>query len=466
MLSPKFSKIIILTTIVVLITVAGFFIVQNIKNKEKEKLNLERTTKETSVSKPWIEVISAQTAKKNSETGEFLTELETGDELEPGETIKTNENGLAIIHFPDGSMARMEENSSLVIEESSFNEETESLKVRIKLKLGRVWCRVIQLVTTDSFWEVKTSNVVATVRGTAFGIETSEKKSSILVDDGKVEAEAFDSAINKKIEGTKTILEKNKIIEVKKEKIKELKAKPTELAVKEIPQEILLEKWVTRNKEADVRFDEKIQKLEQKGMERKEIKIEIKKEFYEKIEKRRKQRQAEGTEGRGAEKQGIIKPELELKTDEQPIEQRIENKKTEGAEGRGVDGVPSSEPSQKPIAEETAAKPKSLAIIISQINVILSEGDVLNLKAILTMTNGAKKEVTQECEWKVLGKIGIMKAPGIFVAKLDPSISELGQAPGQIVCVWSDPKTLETFLGSAPIIKVQAKVEENFETRG
>ena len=185
-------------------------------------------------------------------------------------------------------------------------------------------------------------------------------------------------------------------------------------------------------------------------MERKEIRIEIKKEFYDKIEKRREEKQAE--------KQGTIKPELESKTKLENelslIEQKIKDKKIE------------AQSVQKPLTEETTAKPKSLAIIMSQINIVLSEDDVLNLKAILTMTDGAKKEVTQECEWKVLGKIGFIKAPGDFVAKLDSSISELGQAPGQIICVWTDPKTFETFLGSAPIIKVQTKIEENFETRG
>jgi len=450
MLSSKFLKIVILMALIVLIAVAGFFVVQDFKNKEKNKFNLEQAEEEALASRPWIEVISSQTIKKNSETKEVLMELKTGDELEYGETIETNESGLAIIHFSDGSVLRMEENSSLIIEEGSFDEKTESLKVRIALKLGRVWSRVVRLVGADSYWEIKTSNVVATVRGTAFGIEHFENVSSIFVDEGKVEADAFDFIANKKIEGTKTILEKNKTIEVKKEKIKELKVKPTELVVKEIPREILSGKWVARNKEADARFNEKIQKLEEKGLERKEIRIEIKKEFYDKIEKRREEKQAE--------KQGTIKPELESKTKLENelslIEQKIKDKKIE------------AQSVQKPLTEETTAKPKSLAIIMSQINIVLTEDDVLNLKAILTMTDGAKKEVTQECEWKVLGKIGFIKAPGAFVAKLDSSISELGQAPGQIVCVWTDPKTFETFLGSAPIIKVQTKIEENFETRG
>ncbi|MBU2578976.1 FecR family protein [Patescibacteria group bacterium] len=459
----KILKIIALFGLVVLIAGAGFFVVQDIKNKEKEKINLEQLIKEQALApKPWLEVISSQAIKKNSETGEFLMELKTGDELSQGETIETNEAGLAIIHFPDGSVARLEENSSLVIEESSFDEKSESLKVRIKLKLGRVWCRVIQLVTADSFWEVKTSNVVATVRGTSFGIEHSEKGSSVIVDEGKVEGEAFDSDTNKKIEGTKTILEKNKIIEIKKEKIKELKIKPEKLVVKEIPREILLEKWIERNKQADIKFNENIKKLEDRGLEIMEIKKELEKEFKEKIEEIRKQRQEE--------KQRIIKlkpeletqPKIEQEKDQLKTEQKIEDKKIEGQ----TDNLLPDEIIQKQEIGGTEIKPKNLVIIMPKTSAILIENDILNLKAILTMTDGVKKDVTEECQWKVLGKIGIIKAPGVFVAKLDSSISELGQAPGQIVCTWSDPKTNEAFLGSSPVINVKAKTESDFEIRG
>jgi len=464
MLKIKFLKIIILFSLIVLIAGAGFFVVQNIKNKDKEKFNLEQQAREQALApKPWLEVISSQTIKKNSETGEFLMELKTGDELAQGETIETNKTGLAIIHFPDGSVARLEENSSIVIEQSSFDEKSESLKVRIKLKLGRVWCRVIQLVTADSFWEVKTSNVVATVRGTAFGIEHSEKSSFIIVDDGKVEGEAFDIEANKKIKGTKTILEKNKIIEIKKEKIKELKARPTKLDVKKIPREILAEKWVVRNKEADVHFNENIKKLEEKGLEIMEIKRELEKEFKEKIKKIKEQRQAE------TEKQGIIKPKPDLETqlkietekDQLKTEQKIEDKKIETQ----TDKLLPNEIIQKQKAEGTLIGAKSLAVIMPK-SVVLIEDNMINLKAILTITDGSKKDVTEECQWKVLGKIGIIKAPGVFVAKLDSSISELGQANGQIVCVWTDLKTSEAFLGSSPIINVKAKTESDFEIRG
>jgi hypothetical protein len=438
MIVPKFLKIIILLGLIVLIVVAGFFIIQNLKNTENKKFNLEQKAGEESAApKPWIEVISSQTTKKDSETGESLMELKTGDELEQGETIETNKSGLAIIHFPDGSVARLEENSSLIIEQSSFDEKSETLKVRIKLKLGRVWSRVIQLVTADSFWEVKTSNVVATVRGTAFGTEHSEKKSLIIVMQGKVEAEAFDVETNKKIEGTKTILEKDKTIEIKKEKIKELKANPTELVVKKISQEVLTEKWIERNKEADSRFNEKIKKLEEKRLERKEIKEELKKEFYDKIKERQEQRQE------------IIKPEAEPEIE--PKIEPIEPKKD-----------------QLKIEQSIEIRPKNLEIIMPQMSavLVLIEDDILNLKAILTMTDGSKKEVTQECQWNVLGNIGIMKAPGVFAAKLDSSISELGKAPGQIICVWTDSKTNEAFLGSSPIINIKAKIEINFETQG
>jgi len=110
--------------------------------------------------------------------------------------------------------------------------------------------------------------------------------------------------------------------------------------------------------------------------------------------------------------------------------------------------------------------PKKIEIIMSEKTNNFIEGDVLDLKAILIMTDGSKKDITKECKWQVLGKIGNMEGSGFFRAKLDASISELGQAAGQIICSFIDSKTGQTFLGSTPIIKVEAKIEEDFETRG
>jgi len=112
------------------------------------------------------------------------------------------------------------------------------------------------------------------------------------------------------------------------------------------------------------------------------------------------------------------------------------------------------------------AYPKSIKIIMPTTNTMLVEGDVLALKSILLMSDGTKKDITKQCNWSVLGKIGIIESPGFFKAKLDASIAELGKAPGQVICSWTNIKTNEEFLSSTPIINVKAKVEVNLEKRG
>lgn len=445
----------LLIGLAILIIVGGFFLFQNFVKKQIEQkgpISKELKTEQTFSVKPWIEVVSGKVNKKDQKTEKILSELKTGDEIEQGDFIETDKQGLAIIYFPDGSVARMEQNTSLIIDQAEFNKESNSLKAKIKIKIGRVWSRIIQIVGADSFWEVKTSNVVATVRGTAFGVEHTNQKSLILVDKGEVETEAFDVETNEKIQGTKTILKKDKVLEIKKEEIKELRKKPRELIVKAISKEILKEEWIKRNKESDIRYIEKIEELKEKGLEREEIGKELKKEIIEKFEEeKRKNQEIKETinpEQNDSEIKKLIEPEKliePLKDDETElkIKESIELPK-----------------------ETLEVIPKKLEIVMFEKINELFEGDKLNLKAVLIMSDGSKKDITKECKWQVLGEIGNMEAPGLFKAKLDISIVELGQSPGRIICSFIDAKTKKAFLGSTPIINIKVKAEMDFETRG
>ena len=61
------------------------------------------------------------------------------------------------------------------MEAGDFEEKTNKLNVRLNLLWGRVWSKVITVLTPESAWEVKTTSAVAVVRGTAFGVEYIEE---------------------------------------------------------------------------------------------------------------------------------------------------------------------------------------------------------------------------------------------------------------------------------------------------
>ncbi|MBU1247038.1 hypothetical protein KJ973_01195, partial [Patescibacteria group bacterium] len=148
-----------------------------------------------------------------------------------------------------------------------------------------------------------------------------------------------------------------------------------------------------------------------------------------------------------------------------------------------LEPIPKPAPEPTPIIEKTLIKPepvelikkeeiklevqpKGIKIIMPTTNKMLVEDDILILKAILLMSDGTRKDITKQCNWSVLGEIGVIESPGFFKAKLVASIAELGKVPGQVICSWTDFKTNEEFLSTTPIINVKAKVEFDPETRG
>lgn len=88
--------------------------------------------------------------------------------IEQGWSIKTNESGLAVVRFYHQGETRLDRNSEMVITQAISDPKQ---KVEVTLNAGRVWSRVLRLLDIDSSYKVRTSEVVAMVRGTAFGVE-------------------------------------------------------------------------------------------------------------------------------------------------------------------------------------------------------------------------------------------------------------------------------------------------------
>jgi hypothetical protein len=403
------------------------------------------------ITKPWIEVAKPAVYELKPD-GAKIRELQTGDELNPGNIVETNNGAMANIHFPDGSVARLEEKTKLVLDEALFEHQTEKLTVRINLLIGRVWSKIIALATPDSLWEVKTANAVATVRGTAFGVGFSEGRSQIMGSQNEIKAAAVDPKTKELIKGTERAVLPDKLFEVETEDIPALKINPQLAVVKVVSKEMAKEDFFQRNKENDAVIDQKLEKLEKAGLPEKEVRQEFRKEIFEEFKEKIEERRMEIEKIESAAEQDKIQltPETDLK-----IAPKEDSKP---AAEPGSELAPTLQSPTETI-KEAVKEPVSLAVVTKNTLSAIIEEDIIAFEAIVTMSDGSKVNVTASAKWQVLGQIGQIDRNGVFTAKLAPEIAEAGEASGAVVATWVDSATGEVFLGKSQIFKVGAKFE-------
>lgn len=461
--------LIIIVGLIIVVLYLSFFLKQ-----EKEI----QSVKKDIIAKTWIEVLRPGVFELEKENETEIRQLQTGDELISASLIASDDNGLANIYLPDGSVVRLNSATKIVLEETNFDEQSEKLVVRIKLLTGRVWSKILELVTADSLWEVKTSNSISVVRGTSFGVEYLDGKTTIIGSENKVSVFAIDPKTKEIIKDREVVISPDKFIEIRDEMIEDIK-KDKEfltLSTKDISKEILEYDWIKRAKEADDQFNKKIDKLQQNDFKDKELRRKFRQQiseiiFEKKIEK------GEKIEGERIEEKRIKGEKIE-DGKEETIPPKV--KLMPGGKEK-ISPTSSSEGFKKPIQEKTdqnqtiektenylslAPKPKALVIeTASPLNQVV-EGDRVFLKAILIMDDNSRRDITNIATWQVLGSIGRMEKPGIFLAELDPVSAELsGGSVGSIIAVWEDPQNNKNLLyGKTPIFNVSLKVIDDVET--
>lgn len=133
------------------------------------------------VSKPSVEVKRRNAAD--------WTKVETAIEVQIGDIIRTDVGGEAEIRWGDNGVTRLDPETSLTIEiaPSDPSSVTQSV-IKLKLETGRVWSRVLKLFGPEAAFEVRTDNVVSTVRGTAFGVGLAGTSTEVIVNEGVVES--------------------------------------------------------------------------------------------------------------------------------------------------------------------------------------------------------------------------------------------------------------------------------------
>jgi hypothetical protein len=82
--------------------------------------------------------------------------------IRSGDTVATDATGRAVVTYPDGSTALLEENSVLTIE--FVQTSAGDYAVRMQQTLGRVWYAVTRAVTLGSRYEVRTAGMASVIR--------------------------------------------------------------------------------------------------------------------------------------------------------------------------------------------------------------------------------------------------------------------------------------------------------------
>ena len=109
-------------------------------------------------------------------------------EISAGDEIKTDSNGSAEIHWGERGITRLDPNTDLVIDSAPDPDHyVTNVSINLHLTSGRVWSRMLKLLDLDSQVSVRTDDVVATVRGTAFGVRLGvDGLTDVLVTDSQV----------------------------------------------------------------------------------------------------------------------------------------------------------------------------------------------------------------------------------------------------------------------------------------
>jgi len=104
-------------------------------------------------------------------------------ELLTGDTIEVTA-GDAYLQYPDTGMSALQAGTKVTI--IPDGDSTNGLGAKIILEAGKVWTRLERLLGRDETFSVESSDVVATVRGTAFGVSLIDGDVDVTVADHQV----------------------------------------------------------------------------------------------------------------------------------------------------------------------------------------------------------------------------------------------------------------------------------------
>lgn len=463
---------------VALVAVGGFFLTRYLSSEE--------AMVRAAGLNPWMEVIAPPVFELDPAGDAQIRQLATGDELRAGAVVETRDTGSANLYFPDGSLMRIDSKTRFTLKSAQFNPDDQTLRVRIALAAGRVWSKIIGLATPTSLWEVRTSNAVATTRGTAFAVEYKDGVSRVIGSEKHVLVTALDPQTQKPIPDAAVEISADRFIAINFETVQLAKTDPAGFTrtAAETPPEIREDIWIQDAQAEDNRINERIRQIhaEHEAFTEEEVlqaaAEEIRRRFAPDIRKRREAMEAAES----------LLPQMKERAPEDeetppsPTDDSAQKTdggaltNTEAANPAGTDNLESQKQPMEtqsdaparltPAAPQDAPAPQRITMEPAAPQKNIREFQPLRFKVILIFSNGERRDITGEAHWQIVGPIGFFKSPGVFIPRLDESVAELGEGFGAAVAVWKDIKTGKEFTAHSAVLKVIPPIEDTTDQRG
>jgi hypothetical protein len=403
--------------------------------------------------KPWIEVITASATAEDT-TGATTT-LQTGDEVAIGSVIKTDAAGVVLVHFPDGSFAKLDPNSSVTITGVTYDQSSGATNVHVTLGTGTLWSKVLDLVGIGSSWQVETSNAVATVRGTSFMTSVSKGKTKVVGIEHAVAVTPLRLDTHQPI-ATEVNVTPDAQVTIDDTHLSALASGKEKLATTTMSADIPKSDAYKAFKEREQQFNtlrDSLQTQLGNGAEfRKEFRDAQVKDFKDKILEQR-------------DKNGQPPPPLPPpdqttvpQTEKTTVDTKTDTTTKTNADTSSetiikttVTKTTTTNPTTAPVIQNTvpAAQnggstpdvyPVSLSVTSdNDLSSGMTDGDTMVFHAILLFSDNSKKDVTDSVTWNVINNIGVFPTPGNFHAQLSSNYAELGEVPGAVYATFKGP---------------------------
>lgn len=396
--------------------------------------------------KPWIEVVTASAIA--IDTKGATTTLQTGDEVAVGSVIKTDVAGVVLVHFPDGSFAKLDSNSSITITEASYNQSSGATNVHLTLGTGTLWSKVLGLVGINSSWQVETSNAVATVRGTSFMTSITKGKTKVVGIENKVAVTPLRLDTHEPL-GVETAVTVDTQVTIDDTHLAALASGKEKLATTtmsaDIPKSDAYKAFKEREQQFNTLRDSLQTQLGNDAEFRKEFRDAQVKDFKDKILERRAESASslDQTNVPATENTRVdTKTETTVSPARTPSETTVQTTVT-----KTTTTNPTTAPVNQNIVPTTQNRgtapdvhPVSLSITSdNDLSLGVTDGDTTVFHATLLFSDNSKKDVTDSVAWNVINNIGVFPTPGKFHAQLSSNDAELGEIPGAVYATFKGP---------------------------
>lgn len=118
---------------------------------------------------------------------ETFAPLGGAERVKAGDVIQTGSDGQVTLSWIDNSRLRIGPNSVVEVLKCQFNQARRTEQYLFRLSVGQVWVRVLQALTPQDKFEIRTPTATAAVRGTVFSVAVApDGATTVSVLKGKV----------------------------------------------------------------------------------------------------------------------------------------------------------------------------------------------------------------------------------------------------------------------------------------